>query len=149
MLTPGSRLQANEAEVAAKVFDGEAIMINLSNGMYYSMDQVGASIWAMLADGHSLGEVAEAIGRSYDVADAQARADVERIAAELLAEDLVRVSDRAAPAPIRGPARPEKLPYEPPQLNTYRDMGDLLALDPPMPNLMDIAWKEPSELSSR
>jgi hypothetical protein len=27
-------------------------------------------------------------------------------------------------------------------LNSYRDMGDLLALDPPMPDLEDLAWKE-------
>jgi hypothetical protein len=38
-----------------------------------------------------------------------------------------------------------KEPYEQPQLNIYRDMGDLLALDPPTPRLEATAWKEPGE----
>ena len=34
-------------------------------------------------------------------------------------------------------------------LNIHRDMADLLALDPPMPSLEDIAWKDPDDESSR
>jgi len=41
MLKPESSLRPNEEEVASKVMDGEAILINLSNGIYYSMDKVG------------------------------------------------------------------------------------------------------------
>ena len=41
-----SRLKPNEEEVAAKVLDGEAILINLSNGAYYSTDKRGAFIWS-------------------------------------------------------------------------------------------------------
>jgi len=41
------------------------------------------------------------------------------------------------------PAPAGKLPYEPPRLSVYRDMGDLLALDPPAPGLTDIPWKAP------
>jgi hypothetical protein len=43
----------------------------------------------------------------------------------------------------------QKLPYEAPVLNIYRDMGDLLALDPPTPGLYDIAWKAPEDEPSR
>ena len=40
MLTLQNRLRPNEEEVAGKVMDGDAIIINLSNGIYYSMDKV-------------------------------------------------------------------------------------------------------------
>ena len=36
-----------------------------------------------------------------------------------------------------------RLPYDAPMLTTYRDMADLLALDPPMPRLEDIVWDDP------
>ena len=36
-------LKPNSDGVASKIVDGEAILINLSNGMYYSMDAVGPS----------------------------------------------------------------------------------------------------------
>jgi hypothetical protein len=93
-----------------------------------------------------LEEVIEATTTRYDVSREQAQVDVERLATELLQENLFRVSDGGAP-----PQKPlvqkdqQKLPYETPILNIYRDMGDLLALDPPTPGFQEIAWKEPKE----
>lgn len=147
MLSLQARFRPNEKEVAAKVLDGEAIIINLSNGIYYSMDKVGGVLWAMIAEGHSLEEILAAIVARYDVSPEQARADLERLAAELLQENVVLASDHAPP-PREHPEPRQKLAYESPQLNIYRDMGDLLALDPPMPGLEEIPWKEPAEGSS-
>jgi hypothetical protein len=147
MLTLQARFRPNEKEVAAKVLDGEAIIINLSNGIYYSMDKVGGFLWAMVAEGHSLEEILAAIVARYDVSLEQARADIERLAAELLQENVVLASDHAPP-PREHPEPRQKVAYEWPQLNIYRDLGDLLALDPPMPGLEEIPWKEPAEGSS-
>jgi hypothetical protein len=146
VLTPTSRLRPNEAEVAAKVMDGEAIIINLSNGMYYSMDGVGGLIWGMIADGHSLEDIVSSVLESYDVSPDEARRDVGRVAAELVEERLVLVADPASPSPPRPAANGrQKLPYAAPELQKYRDMGDLLALDPPMPGLKEFPWQEPSQ----
>ena len=41
-------MQANPDEVAAKVVQGEAIIINLASGVYYSMTGVGAAAWGLL-----------------------------------------------------------------------------------------------------
>ena len=145
MLTLQNCLRPNEAEVAAKVLEGEAIIINLSNGMYYSMDKIGGLIWAMIEGGHSLGEIVEAIVSRYEVSFAQAQADVERLVRELIQENLVIVSDQSPPPRQNREMQPqERHPYESPILNIYRDMGDLLALDPPMPSLDEIPWKVPS-----
>jgi hypothetical protein len=43
----------------------------------------------------------------------------------------------------------QKSAYEPPKLNAYRDMGDLLALDPPMPGLEDIPWEGAEDKAAR
>ena len=145
MLTLQHRLRDGE-EVAAKVIDGEAIIINLANGIYYSMDKVGGLIWEMLAGKYSLEEVIAAILARYDVSREQAQADVERLATELLQENLLLVStDGALPQQVSEQAFSQKLPYETPLLNIYRDMGDLLALDPPLPGFQEIAWKEPED----
>jgi Coenzyme PQQ synthesis protein D (PqqD) len=135
---PAHRLRPNEGEVAAKVFDGEAILINLSSGAYYSMAGVGGLIWELIERGHSLDEIAGVVGARYEVPTDLARADIERLADELVRENSVV-------DPPDGP----KLPYVSPTLNIYRDMGDLLALDPPMPALDEIRWEEPPERSAR
>ena len=146
MLTLHNSLHLNDEEVAAKVLDGEAIMINLSNGNYYSMDKVGGFLWELVEQKRTLGHMVAAPLTHYDVSREQAQADVERLAAEMVRENLVNVAgDEAPPRENQPEDAQQKLPYEPPILNAYRDMADLLALDPPMPGFGEIAWKEPDE----
>jgi hypothetical protein len=135
-------------EVASKVIDGEAIIINLANGVYYSMDKVGALVWDLLQTGYALEEVIAAVTGQYDVGGEQAESNVQALVQELVQENLIMVSQDgcAAPGPQAAVA-PEKLRYEIPKLNIYRDMGDLLALDPPVPGLGDTTWKEPEDSS--
>lgn len=53
----------------------------------------------------------------------------------------------ALPAAIATNGAGAKEPYEAPVLNIYRDMGDLLALDPPTPGLDTFNWKDPRDKS--
>ena len=148
MLSLHHCFRPREEEVASKVIDGEAIIINLANGVYYSMDKVGALVWDVLQGGHSLEEAILAVTGHYDVSREQAESNVRDLVQELVQENLVLPSENgvAVPAP-RTIEQQEKVPYEIPKLNIYRDMGDLLALDPPVPGLGDTPWKEPEESS--
>ena len=47
MLSPTHYISANEQQVAAKVMDGEAIIINLGTGIYYSLGTTGGFIWSL------------------------------------------------------------------------------------------------------
>ena len=146
MLTLHSRLCPNEDEVSAKVMDGEAIIINFSNGIYYSMDKVGGLVWEMVEGTHSLAEIMETILDRYLASPEQVKADIEKLVAELLQENLVKETDDSeASGTDKLLEVQDKLHYESPQLTAYRDMAQLLALDPPMPGLKDIAWKEPQD----
>ena len=143
MLTPHSRLRRKDEEVVAKVMDGEAVIINLANGMYYSLDNAGGLVWALIEDGCRMDEIAAEIAARYDVASAQAQDDVLLLASHLLREELVAIDEREGPALRAAPAsEPHKLPYESLQLHAFSDMEDLLALDPPTPSLADIPWKQ-------
>ena len=143
MLDPQSRLCPNRDEVAAKVMDGEAIMINVSNGTYYSMDGVGGLIWDLVDGERTLADIASAISAHYEANPEQVWSDLQRLTAELLEEDLIRVSEAAVgPGGDDAIAKPDsRQPYASPVLNVYRDMADLLALDPPMPGLGVSTWK--------
>ncbi len=137
------RLAPKSQQVAAKVMDGEAVIINLANGVYYIMEKSGGLIWSMIEQARSLDAIADAVAAAYDVPPGQAREDVEQLAAQLVAEDLVAAAGDEVPAEGADPAPPpQKLPYETPKLNVYRDMEELLALDPPMPGLQETPWKD-------
>lgn len=128
---------AAAAGVAAEIIEGEAVIINLATGVYHSMDRVGARVWEALAAGWSVEEIAAALSAATGVQPATAAADIARVLAPLVDEGLLAPGASAPPAP---PLRFEPGEYAAPALTSYRDMRDLLALDPPAPGLDDISW---------
>lgn len=144
MVAMNTQLEVNQAEAAATIMDGEAVMMNLTLGIYYSTDAVGARIWGLAAEGYTLDEIANQLTLEYDVTPAQAAADVQRMADQFVAEGLLRVVTLPRPSPAQpAPSTASKQPYSPPQLEIFREMGHLLALDPPMPGLENMSWNEP------
>lgn len=143
-------LRPNDQEVAAKVIDGEAILINLLDGTYYSLDKVGAFVWERIARGDATDAIVGAVTTRYAAPPDAIQADLERLMAELLEQRLVVASDETdadAPLPASSesttPAS-ERLPYESPVLQIYRDMEELLALDPPVPD-QERVWSDAEE----
>jgi len=139
MLDLSDRLHVNEREVAAKVIDGEAIVINLANGIYYSADKLGGFIWPLVARGDSLEDIAKAVCASYDVSLDKARSDLQELAAFLIEEGLATRQNGNAALAEDGLANTDgSLAYEPPRFVKYHDMAELFALDPPLPALRDL-----------
>jgi hypothetical protein len=138
--SPNDVLRPKAADVAAKLFEGEAIIMNLKTGMYFSADRVGAAVWELVEAGCSLGSIATLLAERFEVSAAQAMEDLGRLSQQMLDEGLVVVSQEAAAAPPTSQER-ARLSYEPPTLQRYDDMAELLALDPPMPGLGD--WNGP------
>jgi hypothetical protein len=58
-------------------FGDELVLLELSRGEYFSLDELGARIWDELVAGRSVGEVVEGLAADYD-------APVERLRADLL-----------------------------------------------------------------
>lgn len=137
MVLASDRFAPNRATVASESVDGIAILINLSTGTYYSMEESAATVWASIEQQRSAAEIATALTTTYDVAWERASADVERLLGELLREDLVVP---VASAPTQGGPQPSTagpatgtalLPYQPPRLDIFSDLSPLLANDPP------------------
>jgi len=127
-------LKPNLAAVAAKVIDGEAIIMNLTNGAYYSMTGVGAHIWQSIEQESNYAAILEGILTRYNIEAPQARVDLDALISTLLEDDLIIAgNDAIESASIAATTGVEV--YEAPVLNKYTEMADLLALDPPMPSL--------------
>ncbi len=130
-------LRVNTQLVACEIVDSEAVIINLSNGIYYTMDAVGAEVWRMIEEGRTLQGIADALASGYSVSADDALADLEQIAQELLQEELVIIDEGGSDvsqAPADDP-RAALGPYSKPTLVRYSDMSEVLALDPPLPEL--------------
>ena len=131
--------KSNRNNISSKVVDGEAILIDLSNGMYYSLPAVGGFIWSLIDQGYDLGAIATEVASRYNVAEDVAKRDVEVLAQQLIDENLV-VSAENGSVVEAGAVEHEVVdePYSAPQLNKFNDMVDLFALDPPLPGLAEL-----------
>src|SRR5580765_202543 len=52
-MSDSERYTIDEARVVSEIIDGEAIIVNLANGYYYSLDPPAAEIWGWLEAGWS------------------------------------------------------------------------------------------------
>jgi hypothetical protein len=137
------------ADVAAKVVDGEAVLIHLASGAYYSLEGVGGRIWELIDAGATSRQIVEVIAGEYGAAAERVEADLAVLIQQLGEEQLVTETSGHAVAELPESTRPssEGLGYQPPQLNVFRDMADLFALDPPLPELKD-EWRNRDETQS-
>jgi len=132
----------NREDVAAKVIDGELIIIRLSDGTYYSMDNVGTCVWELIEAGRHLPDVVRTIATWYATPVERVEGDVATLVRELLAERLIVGAPAGNSAPSEVAAPPAgSLAYAAPHVNIYRDMGNLLALDPPTPGIDDLLFR--------
>ena len=125
--------QTNHSHVINEIIDGEAIIINLASGNYYSLDSVGSQIWALLEQPRTADEVAAILVGRYDASEEVIRRAVENLLERLAVEELVeREDDQPSPA-SSVPSHPPtngRLPFKDPTFEKFTDMQDLILLDP-------------------
>ncbi len=76
-------------QIHSRQFERELIVLHLGAGKYFSLDEVAAEIWTQLMAGKTVAEVLAQLLETYEIDEHVARADVERLAKELLAADLL------------------------------------------------------------
>jgi len=127
------RYTIDEGRIVSEIIDGEAVIINLANGYYYSLDTSAAEIWGWLQSGRSISEIVSAIQRRYDCSSADPEAAVRAFIGTLVTDDLVApCPDAASPQGLEplGAASAETSPFRAPSLQRFSDMQGFLLVDP-------------------
>jgi len=83
-----SRYSVN-TKALVRTVDEEAVVLNLDDGQYYGLNAVATVIWEKLRDGQSLDEIVIAVLSDFDVAEDEARQDLEAVISEMLAKGLI------------------------------------------------------------
>ena len=81
-------LQHNGA-ILWRELEGEAVLLDPTEGCTYNLNRVGTLIWKLLDGNHSANEIASVICQEFEVEHEQAWEDVELILTELLKNNLL------------------------------------------------------------
>jgi len=122
-------------EIISETFDdGESVVVNLENGFYFSLNEVGGVAFELLAAEAPLGEVATTLGERFEAPPETIREAVGEFALRLVDEGLLRPGASPLPPPApngRAHLPPDtRQPFEAPTVTAYTDMQDLLLADP-------------------
>jgi coenzyme PQQ synthesis protein D (PqqD) len=132
-----TRFRVNSPAITYETIDGEAVIINLVTGNYYSVVDSGAIIWNLVDKNATVSEIIEYMTAAYPGCGSDIERTVEELVAQLQEENLIvplaaeeglafKPSDRLNMSSSGN----ERAAYQAPVLEKYTDMQDLLLLDP-------------------
>lgn len=144
------RFRVNTPTVTHETIDGEAVIINLDSGNYYSLVDEGSFIWRLVDRGASANEVQQLVLQTYEGSASAVDAGVQELLVQLQLENLIVPVDEAGALDLTqldpettsntGQAKPS---FNQPLLQKYSDMQELLLLDP-IHDVDDAGWPRPN-----
>jgi hypothetical protein len=132
--------RANVPRFVDETVDGEALIMDMVSGTYYSCVGASTFAWDALKRGVPADEVARAVAVAYGISADRALDDMAIFVSQLLDEQaLVTADDGPATLDEHFDAAED---YQPLRLERYTDLADLILLDP-VHDVSDAGW--PSE----
>jgi hypothetical protein len=124
-------LRVNAPAVVAEIIDGEAVIMDLATGHYFSTQHAGSDIWRGIELGAPQTVIVRCLAAAYSIAPDVAAEAVSAFVDDLKERNLVL--ETASRPPDEEPANwiaPTGRPFAVPVLHAYTDMEELLLLDP-------------------
>ena len=91
-LTQNSTIVAAPDQVSSELA-GESVILNVKTGLYYGLNQVGASIWEKIQSPRTFQEICNAITEEYDVTPECCATDVQELLQEMIAANLIEIRE--------------------------------------------------------
>ena len=70
----------------------EAAILNLTNGVYYGLDSVGARVWNLIRQPRTFGQLRDILIEEYEVDAPRLESDLRSLLNQLADERLVQIS---------------------------------------------------------
>lgn len=132
-MTSSQRYRPNTPHVIYENIDNEVVLVNLTKGHYFSMQGTAADLWEGVANQASLEEILEILQRRYQGNKQEIQTSIASFIEELVEAELI-VSSPEDAVVLQGTFAKDggsnRLPFRAPELESYKDMEDLLLLDP-------------------
>lgn len=89
-----SRIVVSKEQVYSEL-QGEAVILDIKSGVYYGLNQVGASIWNLIQVPKTMDEIQAALLAEYDVEPETCKQEVLVLLQDLAAKGLIDITNDA------------------------------------------------------
>jgi hypothetical protein len=94
---------ARSHEIAARVLDGEMMIMSARDSTLFNLNEVGTIIWQAADGAATLADIVTEICLEYEVDPAEALKDADAFVRELAEHGILRLSDQPIAAPAAAP----------------------------------------------
>jgi hypothetical protein len=88
---PDSAVISPARDILVSEFGDELVILNLRDGIYYGLDDVGARIWRILKQSATISAIRDALVEEYDVDPDRSERDVRALVEECASRGLVEI----------------------------------------------------------
>ncbi len=93
VISPNATAQRRSAVVSSDLND-ETVLLDLESGIYFGLNQVGASIWRLIETPRTVEQIQEELGKEYDIDRDSCSAAVQQFLAQLAAKNLITLIEK-------------------------------------------------------
>ncbi len=83
-------------DVVFRVLGEEAVLLNLANGTYFGLDDVGTRMWQLMSEHSSTDKVVEVMLEEYEVDESLLQSDLAKLVKDLTDIGLVKLDAQEA-----------------------------------------------------
>jgi Coenzyme PQQ synthesis protein D (PqqD) len=122
-------IAANSPVTASENFAGETVVIHFDRGTYFSLRGSAGTIWSLLQAPTSIAGIVAALDGQTRLPAKDIEAPLTAFVAKLAEHDLITSSAGPAEPPVISAEGIASF-VEPPDLETYSDLAELITMDP-------------------
>ena len=82
-----------EEQITGDLLDGEVVILNMKDDVYYGLDQVGGRIWSLIQEPITIGEIIKNLLEEFDVEYQQCSEEVLALLEDMLSKGLIEVKN--------------------------------------------------------
>ncbi len=94
MISKNTVIVASTDQISSDL-GGESVILDTKSGIYYGLNEVGASIWNLIQEAKTVEQIHNFILEEYEVDYSECEGDILALIQELLAIGLIKVKDEA------------------------------------------------------
>ena len=129
-----NRYRVNDAEIIHETIDGEVILLNLTNGNYFSLDNIGVLIWDMITHSCPVEILSKALLEFDPNIKTVIAPSLKKVLSQMLEEELIVPSEDHTPlnrkeiiSSLISRLMDGTIRFVPPVLHMYKDIQEKYA----------------------
>lgn len=91
-LSESTRIVVMKEQVSSEL-QGEAVVLNLKNGVYYGLDPIAARVWNLIQEPRTFADLRNTLAVEYDVDEKRLESDLRVLLSQLAEQQLVEISE--------------------------------------------------------